>query len=58
MSVNASTPMEFLQQAKSIVQEHEQLKIASASLQQTLIYLDSCPVRQRMSLIEKVFNYS
>jgi len=56
--MNASTPVEFLQQAKSIVQEHEQLKIASASLQQALIYLESCPVRQRISLIQQVLNYS
>jgi len=42
--MNASTPLEFLQQAKSIVRQHEQLKIAAASLQQTLIYLDSQPV--------------
>jgi len=36
--------MEFLQQAKSIVQRHEQLKLAVASLQQTLVYLESRPV--------------
>jgi len=37
--------MEFLQEAKSIVHRHEQLKIAAASLQQTLAYLESHPVR-------------
>jgi len=42
--MNASTPLEFLQQARSIVQHHEQLKIAVTSLEQTLAYLESQPV--------------
>ena len=39
--MNATTPLEFLQQAKSIVQQHEQLKIAAALLQQSLGYIES-----------------
>ena len=42
--MNVCTPLEFLQQAKSIVQRHEHLKIAAASLQQTLAFLESNPV--------------
>ena len=44
LSMAACSPLEFLQQAKNIVHRHEQLKIAAASLQQTLDYLDSQPV--------------
>lgn len=44
LSMNASTPVEFLEQAKSIVERHEELKIAADSLQQSLVYIESQPV--------------
>ena len=44
LSMNASTPIEFLEQAKSIVERHEELKIAADSLQQSLFYVESQPV--------------